>query len=211
MTPDDADPIGKPLDRVDGRLKVTGAARYAADAQPANVAYGVLVTSTIARGKVESIDMSAAEKVPGVLAVLTHRNAPRIPGREEVRGTPDPAGRPMEPVQDDAVHHKGQAVAVVVADTFERATQAAALVRVTYREERAATDVAAAAQAALPGSKGDDGGSGKPKVYERGDADRALADAAVRVEQTYTIPAEHHNPMEPHATVALWDGSKLTL
>src|SRR5437764_6948143 len=137
--------VGKPVDRVDGRLKVTGAARYAAEAQVANATYGVLVTSTIAKGKIADIETAAAEKAPGVLAVLTHRNAPRTPVREEVPGTPDPAvGRPLQPLRDDMIHHNGQPVAVVVADSLERATQAAALVRDKYREERAVTDFAEA-------------------------------------------------------------------
>jgi xanthine dehydrogenase YagR molybdenum-binding subunit len=206
--------IGKPLDRVDGRLKVTGAARYAAEAEVANVTYGVLVTSTIAKGKVASIDTAAAEKAPGVLAVLTHRNAPKLPPRKELPGSTDPsAGRPLQPLRDDVIYHNGQPVAVVVADTFERATQAAALVRVKYQEERAVTDfAAAAAQAFVPGEhKSSDRGTKKPPDYSRGDPDKAFAAAPVRIQHTYTIPAEHHNPMEPHATVAVWDGSKLTL
>src|SRR5207248_1070158 len=121
----------------------TGAARYAAEAQVKNVAYGVLVTSTIAKGKITNVDTAAAEKATGVLAVLTHRNAPRIAFREEMRGGTDPAvGRPLQPLQEDVVHHNGQPIAVVVAETLEQATQAATLVRVTYREERAVTDFA---------------------------------------------------------------------
>ena len=113
--------IGKPVDRVDGRLKVTGGARYAAETQMANVTYGVLVTSTIAKGKIVLIDPSAAEKMPGILAVLTHRNAPRLPVWEEVPDTPNPSvGQPLQPLRDDVVHHNGQPVAVVVADTLER-------------------------------------------------------------------------------------------
>jgi xanthine dehydrogenase YagR molybdenum-binding subunit len=152
--------IGRPISRVDGRLKVTGGTRYAAEAQVADVLYGVLVTSTIARGKLTTIDMAAAEKAPGVVAVLTHRNMPRIPGRQEVPGTPDPSvGRPLQPLQDDTIYHNGQPIAVVVADTFERATQAAALVRTTYREERAVTEFAAAAKNAVPPTE--------PKATER--------------------------------------------
>src|SRR5262249_50718461 len=142
---------GKPFDRVDGRLKVTGAARYAAEAQVSKVAHGVLVTSTIAKGKIADIDAAAAEKAPGVLAVLTHRTAPKLPAREEVPGTPDPSvGRPLQPLRDEVIYHNGQPVAVVVADTLERATYAAALVRVMYREERAITDFAAAVAHAFP-------------------------------------------------------------
>src|SRR5438445_4289954 len=96
--------IGKPVDRVDGRLKVTGGARYAAEFQVKNLAYGTLVTSTIAKGKIADIDISAAETAPGVLAVLTHRNAPRTPVREEVPGTPDPSVRRQpHPVRTDGL------------------------------------------------------------------------------------------------------------
>lgn len=205
--------IGKPLDRVDGRLKVTGGARYAAEAEVANVLYGVLVTSTVARGKIATIDSAAAEKVPGVVAVLTHRNMPRIPGRKEVPGTPDPStGRPLQPLQDDTVYHNGQPIAVVVANSLEHATQAASLVRVSYHQDQPVADFATAAARAFPHEqKGSERNARKSSDYERGQADQAFRAAAVRVEQSYVIPAEHHNPMEPHATVALWDGPRLTL
>ncbi len=206
--------VGRPLSRVDGRLKVTGGARYAAEAQVADLLYGVLVTSTATRGKLASIDTAAAEKAPGVVAVLTHRNMPRIPGRQEVPGTPDPSvGRPLQPLQDDTIYHNGQPIAVVIADTFERATKAAAMVRATYREDKAVTTFADARKNAFPPTqpKAPERETKKTQDYDRGDADKALRDAAVRVEETYTIPTEHHNPMEPHATVALWDGSNLTL
>src|SRR5262249_6447793 len=206
--------VGKPVDRVDGRLKVTGQARYAAEAQVPNVTHGVLVTSTVARGKVTKIDTSAAEKVPGVLAVISHRNAPRVPLPDSVRALVDPAvGDPLPPLQDDVVRYNGQPIAVVVADTLERARQAAELVRVSYREEPAVTDFAAAWGRAFSPSeeKSGDRATKKSPDYKRGDPDRALADAPVRVEQTYTIPTEHHNPMELHATLAVWEGPKLTL
>jgi xanthine dehydrogenase YagR molybdenum-binding subunit len=214
MSKDQTRAVGRPISRVDGRLKVTGGARYAAEAQVADLLYGVLVTSTVGRGKLASIDTAAAEKAPGVVAVLTHRNMPRIPGRQEVPGTPDPnVGRPVQPLQDDAIYHNGQPISVVLADTFERATQAAALVKATYKEERAVTQFTAAVKNAVPPTqpKASERNQQKPADYERGDPDKGLRAAAVRVDQTYTIPIEHHNPMEPHATVALWDGPKLTL
>jgi len=137
--------IGKPLDRVDGRLKGTGKARYAAEARVENLAHGVLVCSTIARGKVKDIDASAAEKAPGVLAGISHRNADRISLPQAARAGVDPEiGKPLLPFQDDDVRYNGQPIAVVVANTFERAMHAASLVRVTYREERATTEFAAA-------------------------------------------------------------------
>ncbi len=210
-----AGPVGKPTRRVDGRLKVTGAARYAAEVRLPSLAHGALVLSTIASGKVTEIDSSAALAAPGVLAVLDHRNAPRLHSQEpEQRPVVDPdVGEPLPPLQDDVVRHHGQPIALVVADTPERAAHAATLVRVTYQEWPAVTDFAAAAASAFPPSeqKASDRGGGHQPDYRRGDADKALAQAEVRAEATYTIPTEHHNPMEMHATVAAWDGPKLTL
>jgi xanthine dehydrogenase YagR molybdenum-binding subunit len=199
---------------VDGRLKVTGGASYAAEAQVPNVAYGVLVTSTIAKGKITSLDASAAEKAPGVLAVVSHRNAPKVLLPEEAKAGVDPTvGRPLTAFEDEVVRYNGQPVAVVVADTFERATRAAALVRVRYEEEKAATEFAAAAAHRFPPNehKSSDRGTKKPADYGRGDPDKAFDEAEVRIEQTYTHPDENHNPMELHATLAAWDGGKLTL
>src|SRR3954470_7969464 len=212
---DEAKVIGKPLDRVDGRLKVTGKARYAAEHHLPEFVHGVLVGSTIAKGRIAAIDAAAAEKSPGVIAVLTHRNAPQMPEWKEVPGTPNPSvGRPLQPLRDDVIRHNGQPVALVVADTFERATRAAVLVRVTYHEERAATAFAAARPFVPREMEANERSPGKPKKAAddvRGDPDRALAAAAVRVDATYTQPEETHNPMEPHATVAAWDGPNLTL
>lgn len=200
---------GKPMDRVDGPLKVTGQARYAAEARLANLCHAVLVTSTIAKGHITEIDSAAAEKAPGVLAVLTHRNAPKQPPLEEIPGTPDPSvGKPLQPLRDAVIRHNGQPVAVVVADTFERALQAATLVQVSYRAEPAETDFDDAATKAAPPTASK---SKKSSDQSRGNPDKAFAEAPVQNHATYSIPAEHHNAMEPHATVAEWDGSKLTL
>src|SRR5260221_14020825 len=117
--PTNAKAVGKPIDRVDGRLKVTGQARYAAEADVPNVAYGVLVLSAIAKGRATGIDTAAAEKAPGVLAVISHRNAPKATLPDNAKGSVDPAaGKPLPPLQDDVVRYHGQPIAVVVADTF---------------------------------------------------------------------------------------------
>jgi xanthine dehydrogenase YagR molybdenum-binding subunit len=205
--------VGTPMSRVDGRLKVTGGARYAAEFQLKDVAYGVLVLSTVAKGQVTKIDTATAEKAPGVLAVITQRNAGKVVMPDRVKALVDPkVGRPLQPFQDDQVHYHGQPIAVVVADTFERATHAATLVRATYQEERAALDFAdAAAKGFTPHEMKTDRGKKKSPDYHRGDADKEFADAPVKVEGTYTHPDEYHNPMELHATVAAWDGDKLTL
>jgi xanthine dehydrogenase YagR molybdenum-binding subunit len=196
--------IGKPLDRVDGRLKVTGRARYTAEYPIPNLVYGVLVGSTIAKGRIASIDALAAERTPGVITVITHRNAPESPEWKEVPGTPNPeVGKPLQPFRDDIIRHNGQPVALVIADTFEQATRAAMLVRVTSREERGVTEFSGA-ELAVPHQK-------KSADSKRGNPEKALADAAVKIEATYTQPGETHNPMEPHATIALWEGDKVTL
>ena len=112
--------VGTPMSRVDGRLKVTGGARYTAEFQVKDVSYGVLVLSTVAKGRVTRIDTAAAAKAPGVLAVITHQSAGKVVLPEKAKALVDPeVGRPLQPLQDDQVHYHGQPVAVVVADTFE--------------------------------------------------------------------------------------------
>ena len=135
--------IGAPLDRTDGAQKTTGAARYAAEFRPANLCHGVMVLSTIPHGRVVNLDTSRAQHAPGVLLVLTHRNAPKLPeqGRAAVK---PPAGRVLSLLQDDVVHYDRQPIAVVVADTFEHATDAAALVRASYAAQPAVTEFSAA-------------------------------------------------------------------
>src|SRR5437764_10828130 len=179
--------VGTPMSRVDGRLKVTGGARYAAEFQVKDVAYGVLVLSTVAKGQVKKIDTAAAEKAPGVLAVITHKSAGKVVLPEKAKALVDPkVGRPLQPLQDDQVHYHGQPIAVVVADTFERATHAATLVRATYDEEAAVLDFAdAAANAFTPHKTKSDRGADKVPDYHRGDVDKALSDAPVKVEATY--------------------------
>src|SRR5581483_4510582 len=135
--------MGKPTDRVDGRLKVTGGARYAAEFPVSDLAYGVLVKSTVAKGRIKSMNTREAERAPGVLLVMTHLNAPKLPfGKQDPPAGVDPrVGHHLRVLQSDVVHFNGQPLGVVVADTLERATHAASLVQVTYDEERHATRV----------------------------------------------------------------------
>jgi xanthine dehydrogenase YagR molybdenum-binding subunit len=203
--------IGQPLPRVDGRLKVTGAATYAAEFDLPNAVHAVLVSSTIPKGRITAMETRDAERAPGMFAVLTHQNAPKLPYREH-RGAIDPAvGERLHVLQDDRVRFNGQPVAVVVADTLERAEHAASLIRLTYAEEPAELDVTAALGRAVPPEAGLRDGSLTPADYRRGDPERALVEADASVDQTYRIPRENHNPMEPHATIARWDGDRLTL
>ena len=198
--------VTQPLDRTDGPLKVTGEARYAAEFQLPRLAHAVMVQSTIAKGTITALDASAAQKVPGVLLVLSHLNAPRLPqgGRAAVK---PPAGRVLSLLQDNVVHYNGQPIAMVVADTFEHAVAAAELIKVRYREERPELDFERAKGSAYAPKQMPQGEA----AVAWGDADKALAASPVRVEQTYATPMETHNPMEPHATIAAWDGDRLTL
>jgi xanthine dehydrogenase YagR molybdenum-binding subunit len=191
--------VGKPLDRVDGRLKVTGQAHYAYEMQqgPA-VAYGYVVEASIGRGRITFIDADAAERSPGVLLVLTHRNAP-----EQGTGNHHEA-HPV--LTSPEVSYYGQPVAFVVAETFEQARAAAYLVRVTYdRSSGKYTLRDGIDQARAPE------GVGSAPDSAVGDFAGAFAGAPVQLDVTYTTPLQSHAMMEPHATQATWDGDKLTL
>ncbi len=202
--------IGQPVSRVDGRQKVTGAARYAAEFDLPRQAHGAIVRSTVANGRIASIDSAAAERGPGVVAVLTHRNAPRLPYSPH-KGAVDPqVGERLHVLQDDRVSHQGQPIALVIADTVEQARHAAALVRVTYTPESWTTDITRVAPV-QPTQQKTDQGEVRPPATRRGDPEGALASAEVKVEQTYIHPRENHNPIEMHATIAAWDGDRLTL
>jgi xanthine dehydrogenase YagR molybdenum-binding subunit len=202
--------IGQPVSRVDGRQKVTGAATYAAEFDQPGQAYGVIVRSTVANGRIASMDSTAAQRASGVLAVLTHRNAPRLAYRPH-KGLPDPAtGERLHVLQDDRVNHQGQPIALVIAETLEQANHAATLVRVTYADEAGITDISRVVPIE-PAQQKTDQGETRPPQTRRGDPERALTTAEVKVEHTYVIPRENHNPIEMHATIAAWDGDRLTL
>jgi xanthine dehydrogenase YagR molybdenum-binding subunit len=205
-----AELIGQPVDRTDGRLKVTGAARYAAEFHVPGVAHAFLVQSTIARGRIISIDAHQAEAMPGVLAVMTHLNAPKlnpVPPNDPGSGASQSPGVELN-LRDDQIHYYGQNVAVVIAETIEQARAAAANVRIQYAAELAKTVFEShLADAETPRFSI----KGKPIDYQRGDAQKAFAKAAVMVDNTYTTPTENHNPIEMHATLASWDGPKLTV
>jgi xanthine dehydrogenase YagR molybdenum-binding subunit len=200
--------IGPGIDRLDGRLKVTGGAKYSAEWPVEGLTYGVIVQSAIAHGEISAIDTGAASKQPGVLAILTADNAPRLPQHGRA-GVNPPAGRVLSLLQDREVRYNGEPVALVVADTFEQATCAASLVHVSYRESEAALDM----QQELPHAEPVIGkilGQFEPASH-RGDVDEALRRADVTVDATYTTPVETHNAMETHSTIASWNGGDLTL
>ena len=201
-----ASPLGRAVDRVDGALKVTGRAKYAAEFEPQALCHAVMLQSTIPTGRIRRIDTREAEAMRGFVLVLTHRNAPKLPKEGRAAVNP-PAGREISVLQSDAVRYNGEPIAVVVADTFEHANEAASRVRVEYERGSPELDFERAKASLHRPEKA--GRSPPDKSW--GNADKAIAEAEVRISATYTTPYEHHNPMEPHATVAQWEGDKLTL
>src|SRR5262245_47473372 len=203
-------PIGRDTLRIDGPRKVTGLAQYTSDFTFAGMLYAVPVEATIANGKLLTLDTAGAEKMPGVRAVFHRGNIGKI-----FRSTPAPGfdrvcieRRP--PFEDDVIRYYGQYIALAVADTFEAAKAAADAVRATYAKE--GPNVEARLEA----------GNDPPVVLttygpmeraqsKRGDAESAFASAPVKLDETYVTPAETHNPLELHATIALWDGESLIL
>ena len=199
--------IGAALNRVDGIAKVTGAARYAAEAvRFPDQAEAVLVQSTIGAGRIVEIDTSAAERAPGVILVMTHENAPRLASN---KASPMQPGEAYPLLQDDKIVFNGQHIAMVVAETFEQATYAATLVRACYAEEKATVQLEEALDR-LQVPKNFRGGE-RPPDSKRGDPEGAFDEASVKLDETYTTPIEHHNPMEPHSAIASWEGDRLTL
>jgi xanthine dehydrogenase YagR molybdenum-binding subunit len=203
--------IGLPLPRVDGRAKVTGAAQYAAEFNQPNQVYAVVVNSTVGLGRIAAIDAAAATGMPGVVAILSHLNAPRLPYHEH-RAFVDPAiGERLHVLQDDQVRFFGHPVAVVIAETLDQAEHAAAAMRISYAAETPVVrlDAPGAVMIVPDAARKPSGRTIADGV--RGDPDAAFAQATHQIDATYDIAREHHNPMEPHATVALWDGDHLTL
>jgi len=200
--------IGDPVNRIDGRQKVTGGATYSAEWPIDGLAYGVIVQSTVAKGQITSMDTREASALPGVLLVMTPENAPRLPQGGRAAVSP-PAGRVVTVLQDREVHYNGQPVALVVATTFEQATYAASLVKIAYQEQPPLVDMEKGLASATPVTEKMTGNT--EPASSRGDVEGALTAAPVRVEAVYTTPLETHNAMEPHATIAQWDGDRLTL
>ncbi len=198
--------VGKPLQRIDGRQKVTGEARYAGDVRRPRVAQAVVVQSTIARGRIVSIGKAAALAAPGVVAVLTHENAAKL--RLDPK-TSDHLGEKLMPLSGATVHFAGQHIALVVAETLEQAEHAASLLAVRYEEEPPVLTLAQAA----PSATAPEQAMGEEDVqHRRGDVESALAAPdVVKVEATYVTPVETNNPMEPSATLAWWEGERLTV
>lgn len=191
--------VGKPVDRIDGPFKTSGTARYAYDWHDpqSKAVYGYVVGATIAKGRIEAMELDAAKAAPGVLTIVTAENAgPLDKGKlnaAKLLGGP-------------GIEHYHQAVALVVAETFEQARDAAALVRVRYAEEKGAFDLAAVKDTGKPEKL-----AGAPSDTQVGDFEGAFAAAPVRLDETYTTPDQAHAMMEPHASIAAWDGDSLTV
>jgi len=201
--------IGPARSRVDGRLKVTGAAKYSVEFEVPKCAHGWTVESNIAKGKITAIDTKAAEAVPGVLAVLTHLNAPKLQKTPKKEGSSGIRNEERFPLNDTEVHYAGQYVALVVAENIEQARHAASLVHVSYAPEEPLLTMEAAEHKAEKPKKNNN----EHVQIQKGDAEAALKDAElVKIEQTYITPTETHNPIEMSGTIAVWDGDqKLTL
>jgi xanthine dehydrogenase YagR molybdenum-binding subunit len=202
---------GKPISRIDGRMKVSGKATFSAENNFPNMAYAFPVRATIAKGKIASIDDAVTKKESGVIAVISYKNAFKLkPLDMQAQAKAGAAflGENLPPLQDNLVRYPGQFIAVVVAETYEQARSAAYKLVVHYTPEKGAVDL----KTELPNSK-------KPKMFmgeeaqvNDGKAAAPLASSAKKVDHTYSTPVEHHHPMEPHATVAIWEGAeKLTL
>ncbi|MEU6443139.1 xanthine dehydrogenase family protein molybdopterin-binding subunit [Streptomyces sp. NPDC047046] len=198
MSPQPQAAVGAPLSRVEGQLKVTGKAPYAAEHDVQGVVHAVIVDASIGRGRITSIDTHDALAQPGVLEVIHHGNAPKLPYKDNPASNNPPGGHRLRVFQDDEVLFHGQPVAVVIATTLEAAQHGASLVEVAYAVQKPSTDLAK-------------GKAHKPTTYARGDATAALRSAPVRIDVTYQLARNHHNAMEPHATIARWSGNKLTV
>lgn len=200
--------IGKEMSRVDGVAKVTGKAKYAAEFKVPNLAYGFIVLGSVAKGTIKTIDTREAERAPGVIRVFTHLNAPKLGPKASTEYAPPRNAREQDKsfraLQSDRIYFNAQPVALVVAETYEQARYAARLVKATYNAEQHTTDTEAVRTRARVPTQG-------PPPRPRGNPEEAMKNAPVKVEAEYRIPIEHHNPMEPHAAIAVWDGDRLTI
>ena len=196
------------MSRVDGVAKVTGKAKYAAEFKVPNMAYGFITLGTVAKGRITAIDTREAERAPGVIRVFTHLNAPRLGPKVATEDAPPRANeerdKSFRALQSDRIYFNAQPVALVVAETYEQARFAARLVKVSYDAEKHVTDTETVREKSRVPSQG-------PPPKPRGNPEEAFRNAPVKVEAEYRMPIEHHNPMEPHAAVAFWEGDKLTI
>ncbi|HZU33347.1 MAG TPA: xanthine dehydrogenase family protein molybdopterin-binding subunit [Candidatus Angelobacter sp.] len=204
-------PVGQMVSRIDGSKKVSGAAPYAIEHKMQNLAFAAAVSSTIASGRITGIDTSVAERMPGVLAILHHGN---IGSLYRPAGALEEMSRPGEsrpPFEDENIYYFGQYVALVIAETFEQAQDAAAHVKVTYQTKKPLVRLDQSPVQGQESTSGDANSAPPNSKYSRGDAEAAYQQAPVKIDFTYVTPVETHNPMEMHGTIAVWEGDRLTL
>lgn len=209
--PDTEGFIGRPLDRIDGPLKVTGRATYAYEQLAGDqTVYGHILGAAIAKGRIVEIDTTEAEQAPGVLHVMTHRNSPAQPafGPPVTPTVPEVFTRARPMLASDQVRYYDEPIAFVVAQTFEAARAATGLIRVRYEEARGVFGLETHLDDAYAPRRTNAGFETDSAI---GDFEGAFAAAAVKVDTTYKTPYEHHNPMEPHATLAVWSGDEVTI
>jgi xanthine dehydrogenase YagR molybdenum-binding subunit len=198
--------LGQPVSRIDGPLKVQGKARFAAEHPYQDLCYAALAFSSIARGRITELHVAAAEAAPGVILVMTYRNAPRMKAPSLMMSSPTAAGASDLPVmQNDEIHWNGQPIALVLAETQEQADYAASLVKATYTILPAMTSF----EEAKKEPRQLENLLGQPPVVEIGDAEAALANADVKVDVTYRTPRHNHNAIELHAATVAWNGDEL--
>lgn len=194
--------VGTPRSRIDGPAKVTGLAKYAGEFSAPDLLHGYVVSGIVAKGRIRSIDTSAAEAVPGVVKVLTHENRPRTAWLNyNYQDQVAPPGAPFRALYDDKILYSGQPVALVVAEDFDTARHAATLVKVDYEAEAPSVDLTKVEAFAYDPPMKRNGIKPPPKPW--GDADAVFDTAAVKVREQYTLATEHHNPMEPHASTVI--------
>ena len=193
---------GKPIDRIDGRLKVTGEALYAAEFNQKNMLYAFPIRATIGKGTVASFDTKEAREMKGVVTILTYKNAPKLREivLEEFLKAAGLVTETVMPLQDDKVHYFGQYIGIAVAETYEQARAAANLVKVKYNKQPPAIDL----KGELPKGKFPDKLLGEPAQINKGKAAAQLDAAPFKIEHQYATSTENHHPMEPHATIAVW-------
>jgi xanthine dehydrogenase YagR molybdenum-binding subunit len=192
---DKAKITGSPANRIDGILKVTGKATYATDYQVKSLAYGYIFKSTIASGNIRAIDSTDARNASGVLEILTHENAPELDVHGGIRGG--------ALLQGPEIEFYGQHIGVVIAETYEQARAAARLIKVSYNKMPGKTDFEELSKYARVPKDIDD--------LVRGDANKAFGEAIYKIDEVYETPIEHHQPMEPHSTIAVWEGENVIL
>ncbi|MER9328454.1 xanthine dehydrogenase family protein molybdopterin-binding subunit [Mesorhizobium sp. M0488] len=196
--------MGNPVPRIDGRLKVTGQAGYPADLAVANVAYGALATSTVAKGSISALHLDKARAVPGVIDIVSAGDMDQID--EPKFG--NTAASSIGPLHDKTIFHDGQIIALVVAETFEAAEEAAMLIRADYAAETPSAGFDSKGVEMEPAA-------GKSPLFKEdvkaGDFDAAFQSAAVKIDQKYSTPTQHHNPIELFSTTAMWQGDQLTV